>query len=796
MARIEDTLIGGTLLEGTSQEDSIFGLDGGDTLLGRGGNDLLRGGDDRDFLNGGEGDDRLWGDRHRDSLQGGEGRDIFVLRSFPNADPEDTLPTFDVIFDFEKGVDLIGLAEDLTFDDLEISTPAENPFLVQISRRSTSEILAQLIGDRERPIGQLDASNFIGVDRVEFSQPIFQVAENGQPIVAVTVVRQLSSGDPISATIELSAGTASGQNTADFFPFPIPIRFEGEETIKVLELPVFQDRIIDDSFVEPTETINLTLTDLTGTARVGDRATATLEILDNDTDYQFSRSNFSVLEDGTPLVQITIVRTGQIDRGGRVTLFSGDGTATFLSDYQNTPIDVEFAPGELAKTVNFGIVNDSLVEGNETVNLALANPSPGSTVGELNRATLTIVDDDTRLQFERPIFQVSEDGTATAAVKVVRTGIASIPASATITLTDGTATATADYDNTPIAVNLGIGETERVIFIPITDDALPEPTETLNLTLSNPSLGATLGIPNFAVVEIADNDIEPPPPPPPPPPLPPNAPGTLQFSDASFAVNEDGTPLVAVTVTRSDGSAGTVSATVALTDGTAIASQDYMAAPIDVTFDEGESVKTVQIPIVDDLLVEVAETVNLALINPTNGAQIGTQSSAILTIARSDQPTLIDFEGVGNLTGVGDFYGDRGIRFSGNALGIIGVCPIVESGAGDEFGGNFAHQPSGVTALTYAEGEAIVLEALGGFDSQLAFSYASPFREHAVEIYDGLGGTGNLLASVTLTPTPAGEFPSAYSQFEFVTIPFSGIARSVTFGDFANKIVIDDILLG
>lgn len=795
MARIEDILIGGNLLEGTSQEDSIFGLDGDDTLLGREGNDLLRGGDGRDFLQGGEGDDRLWGDRDRDSLQGGEGSDIFVLRSFPNADANDTLPTFDVIFDFQKGVDLIGLAENLTFDDLEISNPAENPFLVQIRRRSTSEILAQLIGDRERPIGQLNDSDFIEVDRLEFSQPIFQVAENGLPIVAVTVVRQLSSGDPIEATIELSEGTASGRNTADFFPFPIPIRFEAEETLKVLELPVFQDRTIDDPFVEPTETINLTLTDPTGTARIGDRATATLEILDNDTDYQFSSPNFSVLEDGTPIAQITIVRTGQIDRGGRVTLFSGDGTATFLADYQNTPIDVAFAPGELTKTVDFPIVNDTLVEGNETVNLALANPSAGSIVGELNRATLTILDDDTSLRFDRPIFQVSEDGTATAAVQVVRTGIASIPASATITLTDGTATATADYDNTPISVNLGIGETERVIFIPIADDALPEPTETLNLTLSHPSLGATIGIPNFAVVEIADNDIEPPPPPLPPTP-PNNPPGTLQFSDASFVVNEDGTPLAAVTLTRSDGSAGTVSVTVALGDGTATAPQDYISTPIEVTFAEGESVKTVQIPIVDDLLVEVAETVNLALMNPTNGAQIGTQSSAILTISRSDQPNRIDFEGVGNLTGVGDFYGDRGIRFSGNALGIIGVCPIVESGAGDEFGGNFARQPSGVTALTYAEGEAIVLETVGGFDSQLAFSYASPFREHSVEIYDGLGGTGNLLASLTLAPTPAGEFPSAYSQFQFVTIPFSGIARSVTFGDFANKIVIDDILLG
>lgn len=790
MARIEDTLIGSNLLEGTSENDLIFGLDGNDTLLGGDGSDILRGGNDIDFLSGEGGDDRLWGDGGNDFLSGGEGNDIFVLQSFPNPDPEDTLPSFDTIFDFEKGRDFIGLAGDLTFADLEISTPLNNPLVTQISRRSTGELLAQLIGDRESPNPELDLRDFIQVDRLEFSQPIFQVAENGLPIVAVAVTRQFPSGDPVETTIELADGTASGRNTIDFFPFPIPLQFEGEETLKVLEIPIFQNFIVDDPFVEPTETINLTLSNPTGTARLGDRSTATLEIIDNDTAYQFSSPVFSVLEDGTAIEQINVIRTGFIDRPGRVTLFSGDGTATFLADYQNTPIDVEFAAEETVKTVNLPIVNDVLVEGNETVNLALANPSAGSTVGDLNRATLTILDDDTNLQFSRPTFQVNEDGTPIAAVTVVRTGISSIPASATITLTDGTASALTDYNSTPISINFEIGETEKVVAIPIADDTILEPSETLNLTLSNPSNGVTIGIPNFAVVEIADNDLEV------PLPVPPTPPGILQFSDASFAVNEDGTPLAAVTVTRTEGSTGTVSTTIVLTDGSAIASQDYISTPIEVNFADGEMTKTVQIPIVDDSLVEVAETVNLALINPTNGAGLGVLNSATLTISRSDQSSLLDFEGVGNLNEVDDFYSDRGIRFSGNALGIIGVCPIVESGLDDELGGNFSHQPSGVTALTYAEGDEIVLEAIEGFDAQLSFSYASPFREHSISIYDGLDGTGNLLASATLSPTPAGEFPNAYSEFAFVTIPFSGIARSVTLGDFANKIVIDDILLG
>lgn len=790
MARIEDTLIGGNLLEGTSEDDLIFGFDGNDTLRGRQGNDLLRGGLDVDVLAGNDGDDLLWGDRGSDALSGGSGKDIFALQSFVDATTEVQLPNFDTIFDFEKGDDLIGLSGDLTFADLEISTPVDNGLVAQIRRRSSGEFLAQLIGDRERPLPQLEARDFIALDRLEFGAPTFQVTENGLPVVAVAVNRLYPSGEPVEVTIALSEGTARGSNVADFYPFPILLQFGAQETVKVLQIPTYQSFLIDDAMVEPTETINLTLNNPTGTARLGDRTTATLEVLDNDTAFQFSRSSFSVGEDSSPSEPITIERTGQIDRPGKVTLFSGNGSATFLADYRNTPIDVEFAAGETEKTVNFPVVNDRLVEGDETVSLTLANPSSGAIVGAIAQATLTIVDDDTSLQFSHPVFQINEDGFPQLEVTIVRTGVATRPASATITLTDGTATAFEDYISDPITVAFEEGETEKVIEIPILDDETVESCETLNLTLSNPSDGVSIGIPNFAVVEIIDNDVEPPQPP------PPNPPGILQFSDASFAVLEDGSVLAAVTVTRTQGSTGAVSALVVPSNGSAIAERDYVATPIEVNFAEGELTKTVRVPIIDDALLEGAETVNLDLINPTNGAQIGVQRTATLTIAPSDRGSLLDFEGVGNLNGVGDFYGTRGLRFSENALGIVGVCPLIESGAPDEFGGNFAHQPSGITALTYAEGEAIVLEAIEGFDAQLSFSYASPYREHSIAIYDGLGGTGNLLASTTLSPTPAGELPNAYSEFSFVTIPFSGIARSVTFGSFANKIVIDDILLG
>ncbi|HEY9622360.1 MAG TPA: Calx-beta domain-containing protein [Crinalium sp.] len=114
-------------------------------------------------------------------------------------------------------------------------------------------------------------------------------------------------------------------------------------------------------------------------------------------------------------------------------------------------------------------------------------------------------------------------------------------------------------------------------------------------------------------------------------------PGSLAFSAPTFSVNEDGTTVAKVQVTRTGGSSGAVSVTVNPVNGTAIAPTDYNGALITVNFADGDTAaKTVTIPIVNDSSVEGNETVNLSLINPTGGAAIGAQSSAVLTIVDDD----------------------------------------------------------------------------------------------------------------------------------------------------------------
>jgi hypothetical protein len=113
-------------------------------------------------------------------------------------------------------------------------------------------------------------------------------------------------------------------------------------------------------------------------------------------------------------------------------------------------------------------------------------------------------------------------------------------------------------------------------------------------------------------------------------------PGALQFSAATYSVNESG-PTVTITVNRANGSDGSVSVNYATSNGTATGGSDYTAVNGTLTFAAGVTTQTFTVAITNDVAVESNETVNLTLSNPTGGATLGTPVSAVLTIVDDEQ---------------------------------------------------------------------------------------------------------------------------------------------------------------
>ncbi len=113
------------------------------------------------------------------------------------------------------------------------------------------------------------------------------------------------------------------------------------------------------------------------------------------------------------------------------------------------------------------------------------------------------------------------------------------------------------------------------------------------------------------------------------------APGTLEFSTVSSAVEETGS--ATVTVKRTGGSDGTVGISYQTVYQTA-GSNDFMATSGTLTFNDGETQKTISVPIIEDTDDEDDEYFDIELSAPTGGALLGSADTHTVAIQDDDDP--------------------------------------------------------------------------------------------------------------------------------------------------------------
>jgi hypothetical protein len=157
---------------------------------------------------------------------------------------------------------------------------------------------------------------------------------------------------------------------------------------------------------------------------------------------------------------------------------------------------------------------------------------------------------------------------------------------------------------------------------------------------------------------------------------------------------------------------------------------------------------------------------------------------------------VLDFEGVGNLNPVGNFYNggagtNYGIQFSNDTLAVVD--------ADDGGSGNFANEPSSNTIMFFLNANNAVLNFAAGFTTGFSFFYTSSTAA-TVNVYDGLDGTGNLLGSLNLTAqfnqNCSGDPSGQFCNWTAVGVAFAGTAKSIDFGGTANQTGFDDITFG
>jgi hypothetical protein len=137
-----------------------------------------------------------------------------------------------------------------------------------------------------------------------------------------------------------------------------------------------------------------------------------------------------------------------------------------------------------------------------------------------------------------------------------------------------------------------------------------------------------------------------------------------------------------------------------------------------------------------------------------------------------------------------------GVAFSSNALALcLNTATITCSNTSR---GGLA-PGSELGALFFLSGASTVLDYAAGFTTGFSFNYSMVGPSNgAVNVWDGLGGTGNLLGSISLAVTTSGcpGFVGAYCPFVPIGVSFGGTAKSIEFAGVANFVVFDDVTFG
>jgi hypothetical protein len=218
-------------------------------------------------------------------------------------------------------------------------------------------------------------------------------------------------------------------------------------------------------------------------------------------------------------------------------------------------------------------------------------------------------------------------------IEVKRTaGFAGAVAVAYATM-DGTAVAGVDYMGARGTLDWAPGDaTAKTIAVSINHSAGFSGKRMLQLLLSAPSSGATLGTPSSTVVTIQGAGAQP----------PPASHGTISMLFGAYsAVQSAGS--MTITVIRTDGSEGAVGVRYSTTDGTAKAGTDYTATSGTLNWAGGDAAsKTFKVPLSNKAAFSGSRTFSIALSAVTGGATLDSAAAAaVATINGSSAVSVL-----------------------------------------------------------------------------------------------------------------------------------------------------------
>ncbi|MEN1728199.1 MAG: Calx-beta domain-containing protein, partial [Pseudomonadota bacterium] len=512
---------------------------------------------------------------------------------------------------------------------------------------TTGSAILTLVDD-----GTVEADETIVVDITSLSDPTtFEDTPNQQTITienddsAVVTVADVAGNEDdgaitVTATLsntvdngfDVDVSTTDGSATTADNDYTAVTNFTLTFTGTMNEIQTFTVTPTADATTESDETVSVSMSDvMTAVVSPSDidiADVATVTILNDDA------INLSVNDptasEANPL-QFTISLSAPAPAGGAsVDVSTSDGTAAAGSDYTAlSGSTVNFPPGGTNAVVNVTVNDDSTVEADETVTLTLSNPVGTDVMIADAMGSGTIANNDLAVVSVADV--AINESAGLAAITLTSSAAVDDGFSVDVSTIDNTATAGDDYTalfSEPAIFSGAAGETQFVS-VTVSDDAMVEADESLDITLGNVITGTVdsgdIDATDTATITILNDDI-----------------ATLTIADVSG--NEDD-GAVTVTVELSSAVDGGLDVDVSTVDGTAtVADSDYTPVTSQTLSFSGTAneQQSFQVTPTADSTPELDETVSINMSNVI----AGTVDSGDITISDTGTLTILNDDDV------------------------------------------------------------------------------------------------------------------------------------------------------
>ena len=469
---------------------------------------------------------------------------------------------------------------------------------------------------------------------VSFSADTYTAPEGGSAQVKVT----LSEAPERQVVVIITKANQGGATDPDYSGVPEDLTFEAEETEMSITFEATDDSEDDDD-----ESVKLTFGAFPPGVSAGTNSEAVVNITDSDVPtvtVSFKESSYTVDEGNT--VTVTVELSADPERSVEIPIMKAEQGGATSIDYSGVPEEVTFQTGETEKTFDFAATSDTVDDDEESVKLTFGDLPDGVNPGTKDNATVSITDDDypadISVSFEQNTYTASEG--QNVEVKLTLSQAPERTVTVHLDTNDQDGAVEDDYSGVPGMISFAAEETEKTFTFEATQDSLDDDDESVEVALGTLPAGLSEGTNPRTVIGITDDDD---------PAI------TVSFEQAVHTVAESDDPsttniqenTATIKVKLSADPERTV--TIRITTGdegesnnqgqlNPASNQDYSGVPESLTFNPGDTERTIAFAATHDGIDEGEETVKLGF-GPNLPTGVSKRGITETTVSITDDDT-------------------------------------------------------------------------------------------------------------------------------------------------------------